>query len=151
MKTKSFIHFLFTPLFAILIQGCLSDEYDLNFTSQNDFNLNSSSHELLVTTQQDEPVFSEIVINNKFYYILLESIDERESFSKDFENFNVLYTKSNPAEINGEWFTIKRKDKYSILISLKENNENKGRAISLKLSWRSAENDISIRQAGKYN
>jgi hypothetical protein len=125
------------------------DKFDLDFASENNFNLNSGSHEIDVKTKQDYAVMNTITINGTWGLVSEGNVVTGDSVRFDHDEYSVIYRKGMPSEVIGKWFNIKQVDAYTFHISIFENEDNIERNLVINLGWRSAINTINIRQEEK--
>lgn len=138
-------------LIEVSMIGCSDDHFDLNFTTQNNFDLDYDLHEIEVSTVQDHPLFLSFIINKKdtVYPLLGKKPDESDFIYEYDKCCSVRYIDGDIESVKGAWFTIKRKDDYTISIALKENAEELDRFLDIELMWRTASDFVHIKQRSK--
>lgn len=120
------------------------DKFDLDFTTDSQFNLDASSHELEIKTKQDGALITHISLDNESFWISCPNVDCGEM--EAFEKFKVYYSNGFVKEIEGEWFNVKVSPPYTFNVSISENHTDKERELIIKMLWRSANNQVVIHQ-----
>jgi len=135
----------------LLLPQC--DKYTpLEFLTENNFVLDSSSHEFDVKTKQGTAIFAITMNGNSFDIpdnIGYQGIDS----IKNYDDYSIIYSRTGyfMGIIIGEWFNITTPDKYTTHLLIGENKEEE-RSLIIKIgSDRVFSDDINIRQKGKGN
>lgn len=158
-----------TPLTIGLMAGLLllmmqCDKIrDVEFLTNNNFTLNSSNHEFDIETR-DETSISSISINGKMGIVASPNKLTKDTIIQ-YDGYSVRYIKDSiknpsnnqtyipdesigPAEVIGEWFTIKKSypSSQTIHILIDENNEDTERNLIIKIGHKTTWGDITITQ-----
>ena len=158
-----------TPLTIGLMAGLLllmmqCDKFtDVEFLTKNNFILNSSSHEFNVETKYDASINSISISGKKGIMASLNKLT-RDTIIH-YDGYSVLYIKDTienlsnnqmytpdesfrPAEVVGEWFTIKKPypSSHTTHIFIDENNEDAERKLIINIGHKTTWGDITITQ-----
>lgn len=145
MKTSNFLLLgFFTSVYVTLFLFTSCDKFDLDFTTNSQFNLDASSHEFEIKTKQDEAYINQIILDGESFWVSCPNVDCGEM--QVFEKFKVYYSKGSVTEIEGEWFNIKVLPPYTFNVSISENHTDKERVLIIEMVWRSASNQAVIHQ-----
>ena len=136
---------------------------DVEFLTNNNFTLNSSNHEFDIETKHDTSI-SSISINGKMGIVASPNKLTKDTIIH-YDGYSVRYIKDSaknssnnqtftpdesfgPAEVIGEWFTIKKSypSSQTTHILIDENNENSERNLIIKIGDKTTWGDITITQ-----
>jgi len=128
MKTSKFLllgFFITVCVTHSLFTSC--DKFDLDFTTDSQFDLDASPHELEIKTKQDDAEINRISLDGEMLWVSCPNVDCGEI--QAFEKFKVYYSKGSITEIEGEWFNVKVSPPYTFNVSISENHTNKERVL----------------------
>ncbi len=158
-----------TPLAIGLMAGLLllmmqCDKFtDVEFLTKNNFILNSSSHEFDAETKHDTSI-SSISINGKIGIVASPNKLTKDTIIH-YDGYSVRYIKDSiknlsnnqpdtpdehfgPAEVIGEWFTIKKSypSSQTTHIFIDENDKDAERTLIINIGHKNTWGDITITQ-----
>ncbi len=142
---KKNFYLLTLLLLSINLVSC--DDFDLDFTTPNHFNLDASAHTIEVKTKQEDSGISAITLNGVYFDLHTPTLEESNRWG-EYEGFRVWFRRGVPMEIEGEWFTVEISHRHVFTITLLENSDMDNRSIELELCWRTAYNTVFISQEG---
>lgn len=149
-QSKFFLVGFYISIYATLFLFTSCDKFDLDFTTQSQFDLDASSDELEIKTKQDGALITHISLDGESFWVSCPNVDCGEM--QAFEKFKVYYSKGSVTKIEGEWFNIKVSPPYTFNVSISENHTDKERELIITMLYKSANNQAVIHQkAGSGN